>query len=81
MPLYAVTRDTMAEDSGETYSSRSHVDAALIFARIDHAGQSPLGYVETLHVRCTAPDPERYARAIVVTNVDGWKAEDRGVLS
>jgi hypothetical protein len=71
----------MAEDSGETYSSRSHVDAALIFARIDHAGQSPLGYVETLHVRCTAPDPERYARAIVVTNVDGWKAEDRGVLS
>jgi hypothetical protein len=71
----------MADSSGETHIGHSHADAALIFARIDHAGQSPTGYAETLHVRRTAPDPEWSFRVVDVTNVDGWKAEDRGVLS
>jgi hypothetical protein len=78
MPLYAVLRDTMTGD-GTTSVGRTHADAALAFARIDHAGQAPTGYEETLYVRRTAPNPELVARVIRVTNVDGWTIEDRGL--
>lgn len=77
MPLYAVLRDTMTGDV-TTSVGRTHADAALAFARIDHAGQSPVGYDETLYVRRTKPDPEVTARVIHVSNRPRWTAEDQG---